>query len=77
MANLQVKNVPESLHRRLKQQVRAQNRTLSEFVLAAVERELARSAFHHRMSRRPQTDLGASAASLLEEARRERSEGLS
>lgn len=77
MANLQVKNVPEALYRRLKQQVRVQNRTLSEFILAAVERELARSAFHQQLARRPPSDLGISAASLLEEARRERFEELS
>ncbi|MEE8584511.1 MAG: toxin-antitoxin system HicB family antitoxin [Acidobacteriota bacterium] len=61
----------------MKQQVRAENRTLSEFVLAALERELARSAFHQQLARRPRTDLGISAASWLEEARRERSERLS
>lgn len=76
MANLQVKNVPETLYRRLKRQVRAQNSTLSEFVLSALERELDRSAFHQRLAVRPRSDLGVSASSLLEEARRERSEEL-
>ena len=74
MAILQVKNVPEPLFLRLKQVVRAQNRTLSDFVLKAVQRELARVAFHQQLAERPRTDLGVSAASLLDEARRERSE---
>ena len=74
MANLQVKNVPELLYLRLKQVVRAQDRTLSDFVLRAVERESARVAFHKQLAQRPRTDLGLSAASLLEETRRERSE---
>ena len=71
MANLHVKNVPEPLYLRLKQVVRAQNRTLSDFVLKAVQRELARVAFHQQLAERPRTDLEVSAASQLEEARRE------
>ena len=72
MANLQVKNVPESLHRRLRLYARKQRCTLSDFVLEALKRELARSVFRERLAKRPTTDLGVSAASLLEEERRER-----
>ena len=76
MANLQVKNVPEALHKRLRFYARKQNCTLSDFVLEALKRELARSAFHERLKKRPHADLGVSAASLLEEERRQREQEL-
>jgi plasmid stability protein len=72
MANLQVKNIPESLHRQLRRYARRRRSTLSEVVLEAVKRELAWSAFHERLDKRPLSDLGVSAAALLEEARHER-----
>jgi plasmid stability protein len=76
MANLQVKNVPESLHKRLRFHARKRNCTLSDFVLDALKRELARSAFHERLKKRPPVDLGVSAASLLEEERRQHEQEL-
>lgn len=76
MANLQVKNVPDSLHRRLKNYVRRHRRSLSNFVLEAVERELARREFEKELAQRPATVLGVPAASLLEEERRQRSREL-
>lgn len=76
MANLQVKNVPESLHNRLRVYARKRNCTLSDFVLEAIKRELARGAFHERLEKRPKTDPGVSAASLLEEERRQREQEL-
>ncbi len=72
MANLQVKNVPDSLHERLRQHAREQNTTLSAAVLSALERELARSEWRRHLAQRPTTDLGVSAADLLAEARAER-----
>ena len=73
MANLQVKNVPDVLHRRLRRQVKKEGRTLSDFVLQAVERELARGEWRVRLAQRPETDLDASAAALLVEERVEAS----
>ena len=67
--NLQVKNVPAPLHDRLRQRARLQNRTISDLVLAAVERELARQEWLDRLRTRPETELGVSAASLIEEDR--------
>ena len=67
--NLQVKNVPVSLHDRLRRRARLQNRTISDLVLAAVERELARQDWLDRLRTRPEVELGASAASLVEEER--------
>ncbi len=69
MANLQVKNVPEALHDRLRRHARAHNCTISTAVLTAVERELARWEWRERLAQRPTTDLGIEAAALLEEER--------
>lgn len=73
MANLQVKNIPDSLHRQLRRHARQQGATLREVVLKAVKRELAFSLFQERLNKRPTSDLEVSAASLLEEARVQRS----
>ena len=74
MANLQVKNIPEELHDRLRRHARERNCTISAVVLAAVERELSRSEWRERLAQRPRTDLGIPAANLLqaERAHRER-----
>lgn len=76
MATLQVKNVPDQLHRRLRDFTRRHNPTLSEVVLEALERELARAEFQERLANRPQTELEDPAASLLEEAREQRDEDM-
>ncbi len=76
MANLQVKNIPDTLHQRLRRYAREHKCTLSDVVLAALERELARREWHERFSRRPTTDLGLSAAALLEQERHHRESDL-
>lgn len=76
MANLQVKNVPDSLHKRLRRYAKRRNTTLSDIVLEALERELSRGEWLDRFLKRPGTDLGVSAASLLEEGRLEREKEL-
>lgn len=73
MSNLQVKNVPESLHRRLRGQARRRGCTMSELILKAIEAELSRSEWRTRLQRRPQTELNLSAARLLEAERGHRS----
>lgn len=72
MANLQVKNVPDTLHQRLRRYARKHKCTLSDVVLAAIERELARREWHERLAHRPTTDLGLSAAALLDQERQHR-----
>jgi plasmid stability protein len=72
MANLQVKNLPDALHRRLRQYAQKYHRTISDIVLEAIEREMARHEWYEKLSRRSATDLGASAASLLEQERQQR-----
>ena len=73
VANLQVKNVPDDVHRDLRRQADRQGRTVRDLVLEAVRRQLQRERFAERLLRRKSTDLGGSAAALLDEARAERS----
>ena len=69
MANLQVRNIPDELHRRLRRHAREHNCTMSAVVLSAVERELVRWEWRKRLAQRPETDLGVDAAALLADAR--------
>lgn len=72
MANLQVKDVPEELHRRLRRSARRRRTTMRELVLDAIQRELSHQEFVARLRRRRPVDLGRSAAEFLREARAER-----
>jgi len=76
MANLQVKNIPDTLHQRLRCYAKKRKCTLSDVVLIALERELARHEWHERLAHRPTTDLGVSAASLLAQERQQRERDL-
>lgn len=69
MGNLQVKNIPDALHERLRRHARENNSTISAAVLTAVERELDRWEWRRRLAQRPRTDLGIDAAALLVEER--------
>ncbi len=72
MANLQVKNVPEGIHRRIRAHARRRKRTIRDFVLEAVLREIEREDFRARLARRERVDLGRPAARTVEEVRTER-----
>ena len=76
MANLQVKGIPDSLHRNLRRCAEKRRCTISDIVITAVERELARSAFRERLTKRPRTNIGLPAAELLDEERHERDKRL-
>jgi plasmid stability protein len=76
MANLQVKNIPDTLHQRLRRYAKDHKCTLSDIVLIALERELARREWHERLAQRSTTDLGVSAASLLQQERQQRDQDL-
>jgi plasmid stability protein len=52
MANLQVKNVPESLHRKIRVYARRRGRTVRDVVLDAVTREIGRLEFGARLAKR-------------------------
>ena len=67
MANLQIRNVPDTLHERLRRYARENNCTMREAVLTAIEKELARWEWQKRLAQRPETDLGVDASALLEE----------
>lgn len=72
MSDLQVSNLPEDLDQRLRRSAQRHHRTISDIVQVAIERELDRQEWHERLAQRPVTDLGAAAAALLEEERREK-----
>lgn len=69
MANLQVKNVPEPLHRKIRAAARRRGRTVRDLVLEAVQREIAREDFRARLAKRRSVDLRQPAARTLEEVR--------
>jgi hypothetical protein len=72
MAHLQVKNVPEALHRKIQAYAKRRNRTVRDVVLDAVRREIDREEFRARLARRAPVDLGRPAARSLEEERQAR-----
>ena len=65
MANLQVRNMPEDLHQRLRLHARENNCTMSAAVLIAIRRELERWEWKKRLAQRPKTVLSKPAAELL------------
>ena len=69
MANLQVRDVPEKLHDRLRSLAREKNCTMSSVVLAAIEREVERLEFYQRLAQDPPTNLEVDAATLVREER--------
>jgi len=72
MANLQVKNVPEALHRKIRAYAKRRGRTVRDLVLEAVAREIQQEEFHARLAKREPVELGRPAARALEEVRAER-----
>ena len=77
MANIQVKNIPENLHNRLRRYAREQGCTLGDIILESIEREVARREWHKRFANRPSTRLRSAAAKLLAEERHQRDSDLS
>jgi hypothetical protein len=72
MANLQVKDVPPALYRKIQRHAKRQGRTIRDLVLEAVRREIGRTEFQERIARRERVNLGRSAARSVEEVRAER-----
>ncbi len=72
MANLVIKNMPDTLHERLRDYARENNCTMRAVVLAAIERELERWEWRKHLAQRPETDLGVDVAALLMEERARR-----
>ncbi len=72
MSNLQVKNIPPALHRKIRAAARRRGRTVRDLVLDAVTREIQNEEFLSRLARREPVDLGRPVARSLAEVRRER-----
>ena len=77
MANLQIRNMPEELHQRLRTHAQQNNCTMSAAVLVAIQRELERWEWRKRLAGRAETDLGVTASELLAEERNSSGRGLS
>jgi hypothetical protein len=72
MSNLQVKNLPGDVDKRLHRYAREQHRSIRDIVIEAVRRELDRRLFVEDLRRRASTRLKTSAAELLVAERRAR-----
>ena len=72
---IQVRNVPERLHRELVRRARARNQTLTDFIQETLEREVARPLsddVFDRIERRDPVDLDIRVAELIKADRSER-----
>ncbi len=72
---IQVRNVPERLHRQLTRRARARGLTLTDYIQGILEREVARppsEEVFERIAARPPVQLGRPAAALIREERSER-----
>lgn len=72
---IQIRNVPDRLHRELVRRARARGMALTEYLEQILEREIARPTAEEvfeRIAGRTPVDLGTSAADLVRAARAER-----
>ena len=73
---IQVRDVPDRLHRELVRRAKAKRMSLTRYVEAILEREVARppaEEVFERIARRSPVDLGASVAEILRGERQGRS----
>ena len=69
---IQIRNVPDALHRELARRAKAQGQTLTDYLQGILEREVARppaDEVFERVASRTPVDLGRPAAELLAEER--------
>ncbi len=72
---IQVRNVPDQVHRELTRRANARGQSLTDYIQSLLERELARppaSEVLDRIEGRDPVSLGGGAADLIAEERRER-----
>ena len=72
---LQVRNIPERLHRELRKRAKARGQTLTDYVQEVLEREVSRppaDEVFDRIDSRPPVDLGIRVADLIRDERTER-----
>jgi antitoxin FitA len=75
---IQVRNVPDRLHRELTRRAKARGLSLTDYIQQLLEREIARppaEEVFERLVRRTRVDLGGPAAELLGDERQERQAG--
>ena len=75
---IQVRNVPDALHRELKRRARARGQTLTDYVQEILEREVARprpEEVFRRIRRSTPVELPRPAATLLREERGDAEDG--
>ena len=71
---IQVRNVPDRLHRELTKRAKSAGQSLTYFVQKLLERAVSRpeaSEVFERIAKRPRVDLGRSAADWLRDERSE------
>jgi antitoxin FitA len=69
---IQIRNVPDALHRKLKARAADQGLTLSDFLLRLAEREVSRptiAELTERLRREEPVDLATSPAEIIREMR--------
>jgi len=69
---IQVRNVPDRLHRQLTRRAKARGQTLTDYIQELLEREMARPPAEEvfdRIEARSPVDLGRPAAALVHEER--------
>ena len=69
---IQIRNVPESLHRELKSRAALAGKSLSEYLteqLWRIAQKPSRAEFLRRLRQDPPTELGVSAADIIREMR--------
>ena len=72
---IQVRNVPDRLHRELQRRAKGRGTTLTDFIQEILEREVTRppaTEVFQRIGKRATVDLGVSAADLIAQEREER-----
>lgn len=72
---IQVRNVPDRLHRELTRRAKAKGQTLTGYIQDILEREVSRPPVEEvfeRIARMTPVNLGAPAAELIHQARAER-----
>jgi len=75
VANLQVKNVPEALVRKVRSLARRRGRTMRDLILDAVRREIDREQWRARLEQRTPVEID-DVARVLEDERSERDRAL-
>lgn len=73
--NLQVRDIPDHLHRELKRRAKARGIPLTDYVQGILEREIARPPAEEvfkRIRNRSAVDLGRPAADIIREERPEK-----